>query len=155
MEKEKSLGEELGEMAPRLSNLKKNKSQRVPEGYFESLPDTLIQRLSDEQARFVNHSSGKRIGLFSLSAAAAVIFAVMIATFLLTDRNGNAGLTALSAEEAYIYVVANVESFDQSLLVNNLDEQLIGESGAQDVELDALYNMVIDEIEFEDLELLY
>lgn len=158
MKKEKSLKEELREIAPGLEKLPAREKPEVPEGYFASLPDKVIARLREEgemsgqPRKSALRSLYPRIGLL-----AAVLTAFAIAAFFLLKNNGASELTAeLSSEEAYLYVMNNVDDFDSGLLINSLDVETLTDIEATDMDdIDALYEMVIDDIELEDLEGLY
>jgi len=106
-----------------------NEGYKVPDGYFDTLPDRIMDKLSSEKvstpangARVVRMLSGRA------AAVAAILAGVAVALVVLIDKPNNTDVFAsISEEEAYSYVYENIDEFtSEDILV------MAGESAFSD-----------------------
>jgi len=92
---------------------------RVPDGYFEDLPDQVL-----ESCRQSKQKPGRRIylqsGFLRIAAAAAVlIMAALVITMVFTQRQSEAeGIVEYSMNEIYFYNINNLADLEETYLLS-------------------------------------
>ena len=95
-----------------LSDIAKEDSYSVPEGYFENLSERVMQRIeAEEQKAFVVRRTAARkrkraLGILSLAAAAALFFGLGRYLMLSRESSADAQIAALSDAEIIAYLEA-------------------------------------------------
>ena len=138
--------DELNELAPGLSSMRKAEVPSPPPGYFESLADRVVARAQEPQAKV------RRFNLVRIaSAAAAVLLIVAVAMWLVNPKTATNG--DVSAEALIEYVELNVDDYLAGDLIALLDDETIDEfmpAVSDDEALDAL-DVLLDDIDDETL----
>ena len=144
-----NIRKELRSIAPNLEDLPKETGMRVPDGFFDSLTDQVIQEASEPKVRSL--STGRRVWMY---AAAAIALIVVVSLIAIQGISGEDDLLAeMTDEQAYDFVYANIDEFESTDLVDLMDEEnidLIFE--IEDEELDDVIDELLDDINIEMLE---
>jgi len=99
---------EMGELS---SHLPPKQPDLAPPGYFESIPEKVIQRWKTEEGE-IHH---RRVLIRRWTAIAAISLGVMVAGWWLFSKPNASTFTpalTLSSSEAYQYVMDNISDFD-------------------------------------------
>ena len=104
-EREESVQDELNKMA---SGLPGKKSNNPPQGYFDSLPDQVLNRWSAEQSK----PSIRRLTWKQVIGIAAVMASISIGGWLIFNAPNDRVLAPITAAEAYQYIHENIEEFE-------------------------------------------
>jgi len=99
---------EMDELSP---HLPQKQPEMPPPGYFDSMPDKIIQRWKAEEGK-VHH---RRILIRRWIAIAAMCIGVMVAGWWLfsqSDASTSTPALTVSSSEAYQYVMDNISDFD-------------------------------------------
>lgn len=173
-----NIQKELDKLAPELAELKKETMARpsVPEGYFNSLTDTILRRAGAESEAkqkdklpkatltvVRKRSLGRSINS-SMRLALAACFLLLLggaywAVFVMpkTSINYTASIDQLGREEIDEYIEDNISDFDLSLMleaemVNSVavGNLFAGEIPAED--MDAYLDELLEGIDLEELE---
>jgi hypothetical protein len=168
MDKKHEITKELKDIAPRLSELKKEKEGfQVPENYFGQMQREVFERINKDAELTVVTKNPRTIPLFRqprfwLKVAG---FALVLATatlLLLPDNNGHTDnyLAGFTPDEATEYINNNLDEFDleDMLEVAQLDpvELFTPDNAAasdlpQEV-LDEYIDEILDDFDLEELE---
>jgi hypothetical protein len=170
MKKDKHIEDELREQSPFLSEkFKENKGGfKIPEGYFETLPDKILDKVEEESATKVVHidslSSGssakvKKIRPYRLIATAASVMLLIVAGLWVMNPSETTSqytaLEQLNEEGVLQYLDENMDEFDFSSLVesgivmdNEIDFKDISELSDEetDIYIDAILEGDAEEI---------
>jgi hypothetical protein len=124
----------------------KNSPFRLPEGYFESFPERLQQRIREEEASRV---PVRRIGTTTrwLAAAAAVLLAALITTSILRTTISNRGVERSYPDMA---ILEQMQVFDDD---RYLYELLQEQESAPMNEDEAFANQAIEYLAINDVEM--
>lgn len=155
------LNEELKGLSPWLHDLKqRGDGFQVPEGYFDTLEDSVFSRIDAAGNRRAPGLTAKKGGGFfslrAISAAAAVLAVVLAATWLFRGRPAElpaAVVPELSEEEIELYVLENIRDFDPAQLASLSPEETEALPPAQP-ESQRKTEDLLDELSEEELELL-
>jgi len=167
MKERNNLEEELREITPFLSTMKKEGDGfKVPENYFKNLPDEIIGQLpADNQNVIVKEGrSGNWFTelLNSINwllqprlamAFGSVLLLVFAGLFLLnspSELEQNISLSDISLEELEMYFEENIDEYDTGILVEGNEILLDNELGNDD-DLNRFFEGIIEESELEDL----
>jgi hypothetical protein len=109
MEKEEEdLQKELGALSPHLPSKQINPP---PDGYFDGLPEKVIQRWNNEQQR----SQYRHVVLWRSVAIAVTIVGLVLGLWWMAQPPGTldpSPVLALNSSEAYEYVMENINDFE-------------------------------------------
>ena len=138
--------EELRKKFPLLFGRNKEESFEVPDGYFDSLPKNVIDKIiAEEQGRVVSINQNR----FKWVYAAAGVAAILIIGFLLFSPVGTSDFS-----EEQLVSLENVEipmdyvvDFDEDLIL----EVLYAETNGNDEEVDPYIQYLEEEFETEEL----
>ncbi len=171
--------DELSSLSPFLNKMKDEETPfKVPDQYFQQLPDQIIDRLKSEGAWEEEPSSSWSFNEFfqkladrlavllqprMAMALASVLVIVVVAWFLMrqnqSSSNGALDFAVLSAEEIQFYIEANMDDFDEETVMqvaqDDSDIKLIPPTGIDSEELDRLLDQVIDDMDTQELEELF
>lgn len=130
-----------------LSDIPKEDSYSVPEGYFETLSERVVQRIEAEEQKSVDvrHMVVRRnrriLGIVSLAAAMALFFGLGRYLMLSRESSADAQIAALSDSEIIAYLEAediSPESVsDMPEVVRSADElssETLSRKDASDIE---------------------
>jgi hypothetical protein len=130
MKKPKKIFEESGpgdELSPLLQNLKKENPLRVPENYFETLPDQIKLKIKGLKDKPTKQSSFFSRPLYPILAVAAMFGLVALMFFLLipSKKTGRTEKLANNSEnynaiEDYLINTANI---DEESIVNAIIDE--------------------------------
>lgn len=104
-EREEGMQEELNRISSRLPRKKMN---TPPPGYFDALPDQVLNRWSDEQSKL----SIKRLSWKQVISMAAVMTGITIGGWMIFNSPNDHVLAPITAAEAYQYINENIEEFE-------------------------------------------
>ncbi len=168
MDKKHEIRKELEDIAPRLSELKKEQEGfRVPENYFGQMQQEVLERINAGKELSVVHSNTRIIPLFRQTrfwlkvAGFALVLAAATYWFLPDeDSRTNAYLAGFTPEEATEYVQNNFDEFDLDVMleVAQLDPvELFPAQNAADnnlplKDIDQYIDEIIDDFDLEELE---
>lgn len=170
MSKRKETQEELKNISPFLSEIEKKNSFKVPATYFENLTDDILKEAFPKADRspVVENKPNWLDGileniaiLFSprLAVSLATVAALLVAAFFIFPSQNNAELLAmdeLSFEEVTDYISANIDDFDEDLILEfaseDVSQNIFSPAGIGDEDLDLYFDDIIDEIDEGDLE---
>ena len=111
--------DELKNMAPNLSKIKKDSPFRVPEGYFDNFADRLNGKIQQEKRP---ERKGK-IHLFGrpyLAIAASFVgFLIITATVFKVVKTKHVS-TGLTNEEIIAYIKEDIYDYDEATIIENL-----------------------------------
>jgi hypothetical protein len=119
----KEIQKELDSLAPKLSKLEKKNTFNVPDFYFESLAEKVIQKATEPNQAIdkeIQTNSGNSRLLFlmkspySLGIAASII--LLLGVFQFFDF-GNSSSFEASEQEILAYLDANLDEFDSKLFI--------------------------------------
>lgn len=152
-----ALRKELEETAPFLAHLKeKPDGLSVPDGYFEQLPRSVLERIADEDAASVRRISPI---WFRAAAAASVILLAGVAVFLFRPAQPEYSpeSVALTADEVHQYITLHIDDFDLDLLLQFADNGTghsgwFEDTGLEDPEMKQYMDELLDDIDLETLE---
>ncbi|MBP7239368.1 MAG: hypothetical protein KBA14_04035 [Saprospiraceae bacterium] len=106
MEPEKDIKEEMDNLVP---GFPKRIFHSPPTGYFDQLPDQLIDRWQDQKGAM--HT--KSINLRSLISTAAIVAGICFGVVWLTHSSNQAlDSTGISSSDAYQYIIDNLDEFE-------------------------------------------
>ena len=127
--------EELQEIAPFLANLKKEDPFKTPKFYFERLEDSILEKVQPEKIKMPVASKQVHSSLISQFghwvstllqprwAMALALITILAAGswFLKKQQNTETTqtLSEITTEDIHQYVNANIDDFDEELLVEN------------------------------------
>ncbi len=125
------------------------KSYAPPEGYFDQLPDQVMNRWSQR----LPETTPAPLMIRRMWAAAAVLTGLCIGIALWTSQTRfTPGSQPISSNEAMQYILEHVEDFEpllmQSALLNN-------QEAIDKEEPDATEEYLLEELQEEDLETIY
>ena len=163
----KEIDEELREIAPGLGDLKGKEYFSVPHNYFKQLPDRVFEQIRTEQAQ---PGLLERLG-YTLAAwfapvkqpqyalaYAAVLVLIVAAVFLNQSPKTQDLFAEISSEEAFEYVLANIDDYD-ALDIYALrapsDDPIGGLNDIPTEELGEALDGLLDELDIESLEELF
>ena len=106
-EEEENIKDELGTLSPQLAPKQMNPP---PEGYFEGLPEQIIQRWKNEPKR----SQSRTIVLWRAVAMAVTVIGLVLGLWWMTQPpdNASAPVLAMNSSDAYQYVMDNIGDFE-------------------------------------------
>lgn len=131
MDAKKDIKRELADLAPKLLQLKENESRRglqVPPGYFEQLPDQIMQQLKQEKGIGTSERSSlfrsisRRLHYLPAAAAALLLLVVVVAILKPVFFSGQSDLASLSTEEIDQYIYNHIDEFDLGLLIESEED---------------------------------
>lgn len=173
MKKDKDIQQELEELSPLLSNMKKEgtiQPFQVPEDFFSNLPDMVLEQTTTEQVSKpqaqVFQSWWKTLQdylniLFQprYTVGFATIALLMVAAFYLTSEESMKvdmiTLKDLSSEEIDMYISQNIEEFQEELLEGEEGVTLFQSEtdlDVEDAELEEYLDDVLEEVDVNTLE---
>ncbi len=129
-----------------------NQGKRViqpPDGYFDQLPDRIMDRWATERAIPVK----KLISLRKMIATAAIVTGICFGVAWWTNYSHTAQTrTEISGAEAYQYILEHIDEFGP--LINQPDQW--AEESSMDISPpDAIEEFLIEELEGEDIEIIF
>jgi len=158
--RDKQIRQELEEQAPRLARyheVLKDDGFTTPPGYFDALPDTILERIRREDAAVPRsrttsfyRMSGRRLSRI----AAAALLLIAGAYWWLMPLQPDAASSALTEEEIAAYIDANIEDFDETIVLETTaaaEMVLLPAPGAETEQLDEYYDELIRELDEENL----
>ena len=162
----KEIQEELEALAPSFSKLKKEEVFKVPENYFNSLPDQIFNELNLTEEVVVKKQPLWWIKLMDslmilmqprIAIGLATLALLFVSMFYLTSDNGggisNPSIVELSSTEVEEYIIANIDDFDDDLLFEiALKSELSENDDFEDQALDNYLDEIIDEMDDNSLE---
>jgi len=120
-----------------------------PPGYFDQLPDRIMDRWATERAMPVE----KRISLGRMIATAAIVSGICFGVFWWTNKSSTTEAAIdISGVEAYQYILEHIDEF--APLINEPD-QWAEESILDSSPPDAIEEFLIEELEGEDIEIIF
>lgn len=162
-----NLRQELAELSPILSKMKKEGDGRqVPKDYFKNLPDQILQHLDIgslgvAKPKIVKTERWKALWdkltwllqPRSVMAFASIVLLIFAGLFLLnrpTDNQNSVSLSDIPLEELEIFLRDNIGEYDPETLVKG-EENLIKDGFGKEDGLDDYLEGIIEESELEDL----
>lgn len=169
--KKKEIQEELEQIAPSLSKLKKEEVFDIPENYFSQLPDQILSQIdfskneskvtqvdTSPKSNWLNQLINQVNLLFQprMAMGLAMMIILAVASFLvLNNDDGGDGTILISSAELENYVKENIDDFeDQELfeMLESEEQESWTEMQIEDEELDGYLEEIIDDIDASDLE---
>ena len=176
MKRREEIREELEQLSPLLAKMKEeDPGFRVPENYFQQLPDEIMARMEQEKSQEASPSiqaSWWDQFLHSLQFLLQPRYAMALAAILLlivagiwwlrpteTVYTGDIAWNKVSSEEITNYIANNIQDFEAELLFKatpGLDQQsILHGTDIDNATLDNYLEDIIDDLEVEDLEYLF
>jgi hypothetical protein len=139
----KELSDELKKIA---TDLLSRPETKVPDAYFEALPDQLLKRWKEEKRT----SKKNIIQLQKMIATAAVVSGICISVALFTNKSEmSVANTEITSTEAYDYIINHMDEFEslleEPLGLAELDEYQLPEP-------DAIEDFLLQELDGSDIE---
>jgi hypothetical protein len=144
------LRKELKELGSSIEPGIKKEGFKVPEAYFESMQDAVLNKLSD--------SKGRRPRIRILSTwlyASAALIVLLIGTIVVfnTQQQKVTGFEQLDSEAVFAYLGENLEEISWQMLVNDAALKEVVNSDEQDTEILEMYlEENLEELSIEELE---
>jgi len=158
-----NIQEELTEIAPFLAGLKKESSFEIPKDYFKELPDAILQQVLEEPSK----SSVKSPALFEQFilalqwlinpprlAGLATVLLLVGGIFFMVNQNPTTAEIAISEDEINSYIVANIEDFEEDLILEFTEENDFSNlfQDIDDEDLDKYLESELDDLDVDVLE---
>ena len=106
---ESERGDEVRDELEKLSSgLPGKRINATPPGYFDALPDRIINRWSDEQSK----PASKRLSWNQVIGIAAVMAGITFGSWLIFNSPEDQVLEPITAAEAYQYINENIQEFE-------------------------------------------
>ena len=170
MKNKKEVKEELQHLSPFLSDLKKENPFKVPQQYFEQLPDELMNRVRKDRLRssdktkvsWLDQFLNELVRIFSprLVAGFATCVLLLAAGFFFLRQEQNPAeqefLAGVSNEEIQQYLSDNIDDIDDEMLIemslshHNVD--VLGPIDLKEEEMEEFIEDFMDDIDDETLE---
>ena len=133
MEQKDDIRKELNDLAPKLANLKKDNPFKVPDYYFQGLPDKLLERAKAEPVPLTERIEAALNGFFSriFQPRYAVTFAtclVVVAVSIGYLKNRETA-TVPGAQFSVQFSKLSTEAIDTYILNNFDDYELVAFNG--------------------------
>ena len=146
-----------------LSKMKKQDAFDVPYGYFERLPEQILNKTSRKKnslpgiLKSLSFGDGFRMRLAFASAPALAV--IILSIIFLSQPSAvietNSNVAQVSTEEISGYLSDNVSSLDETAIANQLDDEALKNLSASvaipvsesDIELQDLQNIDLSEIQ--------
>ncbi len=146
-----------------LSKMKKQDAFDVPYGYFERLPEQILNKTSRKKnslpgiLKSLSFGDGFRMRLAFASAPALAV--IILSIIFLSQPSAvietNSNVAQVSTEEISRYLSDNVSSLDETAIANQLDDEALKNLSASvaipvsetDIELQDLQNIDLSEIQ--------
>lgn len=111
--------DDLKNMAPNLSKIKKDSPFRVPDGYFDKFADRLSEKIHQEKKP---ERKGKiyLIGKPYLAVAASFVGFLIIAITIFKVVETKHVSTGLTKEEIIAYIKEDIYDYDEATIIENL-----------------------------------
>ena len=154
MERDDEWKNELKDFSPAESG---KRNIQAPEGYFDQLPDTILQRWQKEKQQPVTRHIGLRKGI----ATAAIITGFAIGITMLNKQSVEVSSSAeISTADAYEYILENIDDFAPLILENNSQAEadiqpLPEETLPEELKPNDVEEYLLEEMESEDFETLF
>ncbi|MEQ8706934.1 MAG: hypothetical protein RIC19_23580 [Phaeodactylibacter sp.] len=168
MKEKENIQEELQQCAPFLAQLRKTAKtagqQQVPEGYFETLPDRVLEAAQAEKASLLKvvHTAerSRQPGWHRWAAAVAVALisaAGLWYNWQSTPGTAQVSLADVEREEAAAYINANISEFELSLME---EADLLDETTVENVEVLPELDQIpiedyLENLDYKDIEALF
>lgn len=151
---------ELEEQAPRLARLRRQGAGdgfTAPAGYFQQLPDAVLQRIRREAAQPVRRIPRLRRRLLRAAAVALLIAGGAYWWWAVSPEKETPATATLTADEISAYVSAHLDAFDEELVLEAAAGEgelllLLPDPGGDAESLDDYYDELIRELDEESLE---
>ena len=172
MKEERSIQDELEKLSPFLAKMKERDSGfRVPEGYFQSLPDAVLKKVTSTAAEPNIGTAGRVMPLQGrwqfrriLSMAAAILLLVVVFCLLRNNKKASAEMPVAEAilrsipdEVLHSYLIVNAAEFDNTIILEThysaRGTALPSPTIPDDSELEQYLESIIDDIDLEDFAL--
>lgn len=157
--------EELKEISPFLASLKKESSFNIPKDYFKELPDEILKQVQEDTSKY----SVKFPSLFEqfiqqlqwlispprLAGLATVVLLVGGFIFMRNqDTYSHTSEIAVSEDEINSYIAANIEDFEEDLLLEFTEDNDLSNlfQNIEEEDLDKYLENELDNIDLEILE---
>ncbi len=132
---------------------KKSSVYKTPEGYFEALDESIMQKIQSE------HKSPKifRIKSVQYLLAVAAVGILLLGTFLWLNKQNDKVIDSIQwADNQLIeqYIETNLDLFDESLLLEYSDNAMQVDWIDETVTDESLIDLLLDEVSIEELEAL-
>ncbi len=144
MKTEKEVKDELSEIAP---GFPIKKAMDAPAGYFETLPDTVLNRWQKEKT----HPMVKKLEWKRVVGIAAVLTGLCIGGMYLITTETEPQLAAITSAEAYQYIHENIDEFESLMYT----EDIKIENHPMNVPQEDIDDYLIEELEKADVEELF
>lgn len=129
------LREEIKDIAPTLAHWDQEEYQKVPAGYFDTLPDQVMDRIQQEEdlkpyfqslpqqvMSKLQATSRPKVSIYKMLSVAAVFVLLITATILFQSKNDSATQELyVSHDETFEYLLDEIESIEiEDLLETNI-----------------------------------
>lgn len=146
MEPGKNIQEEMDQLVP---GFPKRISHTPPAGYFDQLPDQLIDRWQHQQVALPT----KSINLRSLISTAAIVAGICFGVVWLTHSSKQAqDSTEISSSDAYQYIIDNLDEFEP--LIWQQTDWIRNERNTPS-DSSAIEEYLLEELDGEDIETIF
>ena len=148
MEREEELHDELKDMSfgPSVK-----RSTLAPDGYFDTLPDQVMNRWLLENKK--DHQVSKPLMLRRMVAAAAIVSGVCLGIALWTNQTATSSKTDdISSGEAYQYILENIDDFAPLILQ---EEQWSGINETLVPDASSMEQYLMEELDGEEFESIF
>ncbi len=165
MNKKNEIKDELKNLSPFLSEIKKKDSFKVPKNYFKSLPDNVLDqvRITNEASKSVTQANWldrliENIAILfqpKYAVGFATVLILVVATVYLTQKPNNQidGPYQLISQ----YIEENIDEFDAEMLWEaSVFEpgEVTNDEAFDDAILDEFFEEIIDDLDDSELEKL-
>lgn len=161
----KEIQEELEQLAPSLSKLKKEKGYEIPQDYFNKLPDQILKQLDfPSNSTEVEAASWKdllleKIAVFfqpklAMGFAMATLFLFSIYFLSKNTTPTTTPFAQVSLDEIENYVNDNIDDFDDEILfefVAELEENSFDNLDIQEEDLEEYMDEIIEDLDDSEL----
>ena len=158
MNKHDEINKEIRDHAPSLGRSGPDTGFGVPEGYFEALPDAVMKALEKEQETLTARKKSGRIvsmrhSWWKMGIAASFALLIGLGIWSISDgtKNTHVELTDISLDEINSYVQQNIVDFDEGLLMESVDLEMVDIPFTENIKESQLEQYIDDMIDDVDL----
>jgi hypothetical protein len=143
--------DELSNIAPKLSKIKKGNPYRIPENYFEELPGRISETIhAQKETEQVKHLFLKKIRPHLAVAASIVVFTVIgyFGYKLIYSNNSNIELTSGEITDYVEYYSSEIE---ENMFIEMLEEDKLPEADYSDLSDEIITYLVDENIDYQSI----
>lgn len=148
---------ELKHLAPHLSKLEKAMADEIPDGYFDHLPNRLLDRLKEQDNEPSLGMSNIRYMFRRYAMPLAAVFILLLTSVFIFRNQLQTDSTLINEDEWISYYIENIDEVDDDVLLSLIEEETLNafELEIDNETIDYFLNENIDDFDDELLEDLF